>query len=659
MMYRYSMMVSEFKYLEKLVQQTVEDALKPLAIQAPLTLSEWAAEHFYLSKESSYVAQSWTAVPWQIAIMNCISNDDIIVINFEKSARVGATKIMLAATCYFAHHCFRNQIFYQPTDKNAEDFCKTDIDTTFRDIPAMYDVFPSLGRKSPNNTNNLKMFKGSVLRILGGAAAGNYRRYSADVVYYDELESFTNDVQGEGSPVKLGDTRFEGSLFKKSIRMTTPRLRIGSIIHAEVEASDHLFRFKVHCPHCGVSQVLKWGDEKSSFGFKWVDDNPSTVMYLCENNECGCLIHNNDLTQMNEHGFWECERTGVIIDHEGLFVDSNGVHIDTPSNVSFHIWTAYSPFTRWSTFTSEFIIAVKELNDKGDVSKLKTFVNTTLGETWSEKKDDGDEMDFKILYNRREHYPVEGFPARGLVLMGGFDMQDDRVEGEITACGLSGEKWLVDYFIHRGDPSQDKFWIELHHRVLKTYRRCDGVDLGIERICFDSGGHFTKEVYNFSKMVGVNLVIPTKGASVYTGPLCQYPKTRNNSGVYLTIINTHSAKEILYKRLKLEMVDVDTPVPGLYHFPISDKFEKQYFRQLCAESVKVLKKHAGRMMELYDAGSRRNEPVDTAVGVIAALSLSIDEYNLDLDYLEHKRLNPKLNSETENNWAESAVKLRQ
>ena len=166
-------------------------SLMGLRIHEPKNLSEWAEENFYLSAESSYVEQKWTTIPWQKAIMNSISNDDIRVINWIKSARVGATKIMLASTGYFAHHKSRNQIFYQPTDGDAEDFCKSEVDTMLRDVSCMGEIFPDIGKKSSKNTMLLKQFIGSSLRIRGGAAAGNYRRVSAHIVYYDELESFS------------------------------------------------------------------------------------------------------------------------------------------------------------------------------------------------------------------------------------------------------------------------------------------------------------------------------------------------------------------------------------------------------------------------------------------------------------------------------------
>lgn len=613
--------------------------MTPLRIPEPLTLSEWAEEHFYLSAESSYVEQPWHAVPWQVAIMDAISNDDIRVVNWIKSARVGATKIMLAASAYFAHHKKRNQIFYQPNNDDAEDFCKTEVDTMLRDVKCMFDVFPDLGKKTKNNTQKLKQFIGSSLRIRGGGAATNYRRISADVVFYDEAETFPNDVQGEGNPFVLGDKRLEGALFPKSVRMTTPKLRKGSLIDPEVKISQYLFKYHVPCPHCAQEQVLKWGGDDCKYGFKWEKDKPETCHYVCEHTDCHEHIENDDLPDMNEAGVWRDEKTGVWIDNEGYFRDINNTYINTPKNISFHIWTAYSPFVQWEQFVSEFIIAHKKVKEDGDITKLKTFINTTLGETW-EDKSDADKLDPIVLHSRREHYPKAGFSKRALVLFGGFDMQDDRIEGEIRAYGLNNESWLIDYFVIRGDPSQPELWDKAHQQVLKTYQREDGQELAIERTLFDSGGHYTTEVYAFSERCGVHKVIPTKGASVYNEPLYKLPKKTNDQGVYLTMIGTDNAKDIVYNRLRLVTDDFDEPKAGFYHFPIAPWCDKTYFQQLCSE-YKIPKKYRGKMIMMYDAAGRRNEPIDCAVLTWAAFRMSVKEYYLDMNFLSQKVEHPE------------------
>ena len=87
----------------------------PLLDTEPLTLSQWADKHFYLSAESSSVVGRWETRPYQKAIMDCISNDDIRTITWQKCGRVGYTKIIVAAVGYYAHHKKRKQVIWQPT----------------------------------------------------------------------------------------------------------------------------------------------------------------------------------------------------------------------------------------------------------------------------------------------------------------------------------------------------------------------------------------------------------------------------------------------------------------------------------------------------------------------------------------------------------------
>ncbi|MBW5466150.1 phage terminase large subunit family protein, partial [Pseudomonas aeruginosa] len=83
----------------------------------------------------------------------------------------------------------------------------------------------------------------------------------------------------EGSPLFLGDKRIEGSTFPKSIRGSTPNIHGpvdegGCQMETAANASPHLMRLHVPCPHCGAEQALKWGGKDCAFGIKWDGDNP-------------------------------------------------------------------------------------------------------------------------------------------------------------------------------------------------------------------------------------------------------------------------------------------------------------------------------------------------------------------------------------------------
>src|SRR5690606_32227520 len=103
-------------------------------------------------------------------------------------------------------------------------------------------------------------------------------------------------------------------------------------------------------------------------------------------------------------------------------------------------------------------------------------------------------------------------------------------------------------------------------RLQDLYPREDGQRLRVALWGWDSGGHYTDQVYAESRKHGVMWVIPTKGHSVYGKPVAEFPKTKHKSGTYLTMIGTDNAKETLYSRLRIQP-QPGAPVPGCIHLP--------------------------------------------------------------------------------------------
>jgi len=95
------------------INAALRRGLRPLEAPAPMRLSTWMTEHFYLSEESSYEQGRWEAYPYQVAIADCIGHDEITHVTWRKSARTGYTKIFLAAIGYFAEHKRRNQAVFR------------------------------------------------------------------------------------------------------------------------------------------------------------------------------------------------------------------------------------------------------------------------------------------------------------------------------------------------------------------------------------------------------------------------------------------------------------------------------------------------------------------------------------------------------------------
>ncbi|HHH6090995.1 TPA: phage terminase large subunit family protein [Escherichia coli] len=603
----------------------IATGLVSLNIPVPLTTVQWADQHYYLPKESSYTPGQWETLPFQVAIMNSMGNDRIRTVNLIKSARVGYTKMLLGVEAYFIEHKSRNSLLFQPTDSAAEDFMKSHVETTIRDVPVLLELAPWFGRKHRDNTLTLKRFSSGVgFWCLGGAAAKNYREKSVDVVCYDELSSFEPDVEKEGSPTLLGDKRIEGSVWPKSIRGSTPKIKGFCQIEKAANESAHFMRFYVPCPHCGEAQYLKFGDDATTFGLKWEKGKPETVYYLCEHN--GCAIRQSELDQTD--GRWICDNTGMWTRDGLTFYSAGDEEIPPPRSISYHIWTAYSPFTTWVQIVYDWLDALKDPNG------VKTFINTTLGEPYEEAV--AEKLSFELLLEKVCHYDAQ-VPLRVVYLTAGIDSQKNRYEIYVWGWAPGEEAFLIDKQIIMGRPEDEDTLKRVDAVIRKKYRHADGTEISISRVCWDTGGIDQDIVYQRSRKHGTFFVLPIKGASVYGKPVITMPKKRNQRGVFLCEVGSDTVKEMLYARFALPVVSASEVAPYTFRFPDNpDIFSDVEAKQLVAEEL-VEKVVNGRVKLQWDARKRRNEALDCLVYAYAALRISVQRWQLDLDALARAR----------------------
>ncbi|WP_097486600.1 phage terminase large subunit family protein [Escherichia coli] len=603
----------------------IATGLVSLNIPVPLTTVQWADQHYYLPKESSYTPGQWETLPFQVAIMNSMGNDRIRTVNLIKSARVGYTKMLLGVEAYFIEHKSRNSLLFQPTDSAAEDFMKSHVEPTIRDVPVLLELAPWFGRKHRDNTLTLKRFSSGVgFWCLGGAAAKNYREKSVDVVCYDELSSFEPDVEKEGSPTLLGDKRIEGSVWPKSIRGSTPKIKGFCQIEKAANESAHFMRFYVPCPHCGEAQYLKFGDDATTFGLKWEKGKPETVYYLCEHN--GCAIRQSELDQTD--GRWICDNTGMWTRDGLTFYSAGDEEIPPPRSISYHIWTAYSPFTTWVQIVYDWLDALKDPNG------VKTFINTTLGEPYEEAV--AKKLSFELLLEKVCHYDAQ-VPLRVVYLTAGIDSQKNRYEIYVWGWAPGEEAFLIDKQIIMGRPEDEDTLKRVDAVIRKKYRHADGTEISISRVCWDTGGIDQDIVYQRSRKHGTFFVLPIKGASVYGKPVITMPKKRNQRGVFLCEVGSDTVKEMLYARFALPVVSASEVAPYTFRFPDNpDIFSDVEAKQLVAEEL-VEKVVNGRVKLQWDARKRRNEALDCLVYAYAALRISVQRWQLDLDALARAR----------------------
>ncbi|EIL4828564.1 phage terminase large subunit family protein, partial [Salmonella enterica] len=410
----------------------------------------------------------------------------------------------------------------------------------------------------------------------------------------------------------------------KSIRGSTPKTKGTCQIEKAANESAHFMRFHVPCPHCGEEQYLKFGDDSTAFGLKWEKGKPETVYYLCEHN--GCVIRQSELEQ--KEGRWICENTGIWTRDGLTFYSAAGDEIPPPRSVSFHIWTAYSPFTTWVQIVYDWLDALKDPNG------VKTFINTTLGETYEEAV--AEKIGYEVLLEKVIRYGAV-VPERVVYLTAGIDSQANRLEMYVWGWAPGEEAFLIDKKIIMGRPDHEETLTRVDEAINKKYRHADGTEMSIARVCWDTGGIDQEIVYQRSKKHGIFRVLPIKGASVYGKPVITMPKSRNQRGVFLCEIGTDTAKEMIYARLKEPPTPPDSVSPYTFRFPDNPEiFSEVEAKQLVAEEL-VEKVVNGKIKLLWDAKGRRNEALDCLVYAYAAYRVSVQRWQLSLDALAASR----------------------
>lgn len=585
--------------------------LSAWGVPEPMTLDQWARRNFYLSAESSYVEQAWTPWPFQRAIMACISNDDIVEVDLKKSARVGYTKIVLAAIGYFAEHKRRNQVLWQPTDDDAEDFMKSELEPMLRDVAAMRAVFPAYLARHKDNTLQQKKFLGSLLRVKGGKAAKNYRRISSDVGYLDELDAFDRDVEKEGDPPTLAGKRLEGATFPKLVCGSTPKLKGFSLIDERFVRADERFTFQIACPHCSGRHAISWGGKDLPHGLKWTRGNPETVRHLCVH--CGCLISQVDYLAVADQGVWVNEDSTLWLHHDGRFTRPDGTPAPTPRHVALHVWTAYSPTVSWAQIVTEFE-AAHEKQLEGDDTKMKAWVNTTRGETW---EGDVERTEADDLKQRAEPFPLRMLPRGCLLVLCAIDTQDNRLEAGVWGLGRGGEMWTIDHQVFFGNPALQTVLDEAEEFLRNTqYPHACGIPQRIYATAIDSGGHHADAVYAFAHKLKALNVHAIKGASGRersidngnTRVSYRWNGKIEKHGPMLWHVGTNLAKDRLQARL-----DVTAPGPGYVH--LSSELSDEWFKQFAGE-MRAVRRMQGGTESRWTPTRSRIEVKDCATYVV-------------------------------------------
>lgn len=560
----------------------IEDCVQVVKPPKKLTVSEWSDEYRQLSSEASAESGKWrtSRAEYQRGIMDAFSDPKIHTVVWMSSAQVGKTEALLNIIGYFVDQDPSPMLLLQPTLDMAQAFSKDRLAPMTRDTKVLTHKIKDSKAKDSGNTILHKSFAGGHITMAGANSPASLASRPVRVVLCDEVDRYPASAGAEGDPVNLAFKRSTTFWNKKRMLTSTPTIKGVSRIEAAYEDSDQR-KFEVPCPECNTYQVLKWSN------VSWDDGSFDTAKYFCDS--CGCGWDDSSRWRSVSKGRWVAN------------AESNGV-------AGFWLNELYSPWVKLSDMAKSFSEAKKSQHT------LKTFINTSLGETWED--DQGEKIEESFLMANREDYTT--LPKEALIITCGVDTQDDRLEGEIKAWGDGNESWGVTPFRIEGKPSQKQVWDDLDNYINATYTRADGVELRVSCTCIDSGGHFTDEVYKYCKRREFKRVFAVKGSSIAGKPIVSRPTTSNKLKVKLFTVGTDTAKELIFSRLQLEDFG-----EGFMHF--NKKYDEEYFKMLTSEKIVTTFKR-GRPVRIWKPTRPRNEALDYTVYNLAALAILNPNY---------------------------------
>ena len=601
------------------VDRTFSRAFANYTPPADLTVSEWAAEHRVLSRESSAEAGPWRneRTPYMVEPMNAFSDPRVREISVVAMSQVGKSEMELNIIGYIIDQDPGSVLYIQPNLDDAKKFSRLRIAPMIRDCDTLRAKVSEVRSRDAGNTVLQKTFPGGMLTMVGSQSPSALASTPARYVLGDEVDRWALSAGSEGDPWALAAARTTTFYNAKMVAVSTPTIKGYSRIE-KLFLDGTQERWCSQCPSCGEWHNITFDDIKFDFDTTGSGRRKSytlhSVHWCCPS--CGCL--HTEAEMRAQPARWIAENPGAI----------------ERGRRSFWVNAFSSPWRSWDK------IVLKFLEVKNDPEELKVFYNTVLGELWEDR---GDLEDEDTMLARREDYgtredgtPVE-LPDGVLVLTCGVDTQDDRLEYEVVGHGHYGETWGIKKGIIMGDPNYDDPWERLDEVVSHVYKFRNGRGLTVSMTCVDSGGHKTQSVYMQTRARLQRRIFAIKGQGgdgiPYTKPPSKVKIVVGGKTVgqtWLYSIGVDAGKAAIMAALKVQEAG-----PKYCHFPRDNDrgYDLNFFNGLLSEKM-VMKTDRGRTRWAWEKlkGHERNEALDCRNYALAAFRI----LDPDLDAVERR-----------------------
>ncbi len=593
--------------------------LRPLP---KLNLVEWADEYRYLPDNSAEPGRWKTArVEVSREPMLSISDPKVQEVTVMSCIQLLKTELMLNTTLYYIHQEPSPIMYVAEKKEMAEAWSKERLVKSVQATPVISDVFSS-NRRGEGNTILQKQFPGGQISIVSARNPGDLAMRAVRIILFDEIDKYPHNTGagdggsgGEGDPIAVawGRATTYGKRAKK-IAACSPTVQGKSRIEMEYLKSDQR-KFHQVCPHCDHAKPLTWPDviipkdENGRF-------DHTKAHIVCT--ECGAAWSEGDRMQSIRNGYWVATKPEVTWHH------------------GYHVTSLASPFTPITDLAKEFVDALE------NPESLKAFYNTRMAETWKEV---GEQPDYKLMYERRERYPIGQVPDGALLLTCGIDVQKGYLVYEVVGWGRRRQSWSVEKGVIDGGIDASATKQALYQFLDRTFVNSSGIQMPILKACIDSG-YDTSEVYATVRMFpgASSQLVSVKGDDNNTlKTILGTPRPvdvtidgkRYSRGLMNWMVGSSVIKEQLYRWFNLpkptdEEIAKGTQYPAGYcHFP---EYDEEFFKQLTAEQYTMRTDKRGFHTYVWERLRKDNHFLDTRVYARAAFSMLMGDRMSDDDW---------------------------
>lgn len=427
-------------------------------------------------------------------------------------AQLGKTETELNMIGYALDQTSSPTMMVYPTDTIAKFASDKRVQPMIKSVKSISDKFDENSKLLELDFNN-----GNYMVLVGANSPSSLSSRSIKYLFFDEIDKYPAFAGKEADPIKLATERTKTFVDKKIVMVSTPTVESGNIWQAFMSANERR-QYYVPCPHCGVSQTLKFKQ------IKWPEEHNDnadmirdTAYYECEH--CGERIYDKHKMEMLRRGEWRA-------------VNESQSKV---RSVSYHLSSIYSP---WVTFGD---VAYEFKNSKDTPATLMNFINSWLAEPWrSSKTKSTQNLEFT-----QSSYPCGVVPDKAVLLIASVDVQLDHFWWEVRAYAPGVKSYLIDY-------GQASTWEDLEEIIInREYPSEYGEPRQVMKAGIDSGFR-TDEVYQFCSRFP-EVCIPVKGSSNHSTMAAPYTMTSLEKGVVgglkLYVLNTDYWKDFIFARM--------------------------------------------------------------------------------------------------------------